>query len=215
MFRRSGSVIAWVIDGDIPDPGSPAFSAALAEHRFRTIETAASEEISIGWVSPGDPTGDSFEVEDRDLDLAVWLRFRVDQKKLPTTWLGIYRQAAEKAAGRKLNPRERRDLKDDLMQRMLPRVLPTVQFVDALYSRSNGRILLFATSQSKREQFGKLFFATFATNLIEADAHGLAIQLGLPREQLAYLEQVSPVRWAGESTAPRPLALAASSEAEA
>ena len=134
MFRRSGSLVAFYVDGKMPAVQSEAFLEALANERFRTIEDAASEEQSIGWVSPGDPTGQTFELDEMDLDQGLWLRFRVDKKKLPAIWLSIHRSEAERSAGRKLSARERKDLKEDLMQRMLPRILPSVGLVDVLFA---------------------------------------------------------------------------------
>lgn len=200
MFRRSGSVVSWFVDGKMPDPGSEAFVSALQNHRFRTIENAASEESSVGWVSPGDPTGSSFEREDLDLDLAVWLRMRIDQKKLPSAWVAIHRAEAERSAGRKLSVRERRDLKQSLMDSLLPRVLPSVRLIDALWAPKAGLVMLFGTAKSVREEFSKLFFRTFAVNLAEADPYGLATRVGLDREAQAYLDEVSPVPWPGEDT---------------
>ena len=69
---------------------------AAADEKL-TIENAASEETSVGWVTPADPTGDSFAVEDLDAGHATWLRMRIDTKKMPTKWLQIHRDAAEKA----------------------------------------------------------------------------------------------------------------------
>ena len=218
MFRRSGSLVAFYVDGKMPAVQSEAFLEALANERFRTIEDAASEEQSIGWVSPGDPTGQTFELDEMDLDQGLWLRFRVDKKKLPAIWLSIHRSEAERSAGRKLSARERKDLKEDLMQRMLPRILPSVGLVDVLFAPDSGRVLLFASSTAMKEEFQKLWFRSFATNLVEADAFAAAARSGLGRDQLGYLEEVSPVRWGrngGRPTeAPRPERLAPEPEPE-
>jgi hypothetical protein len=196
-FRRSGSAVVYWIDGEAPDPRSPSFAQALAEHRFRTVEDAASEETSIGWVTRGDPSGDTFEAEDLDLDVATWLRVRIDKKSIPTAWLRIHRSAAERSAGRRLTMREWRELKQDLADKLLPRVLPTVQILDALYSHDSRRVLLFATATRARDEFHKLFFRTFATNLTQQGPHSLALHAGLERDPLAYLDEVSPVCWIG------------------
>ena len=193
MFRRSGSVVAYFVDGRIPN--GEELQSKLAANRFRTIENAASEETSIGWVTAGDPTGDTFELEDMDLDASTWLRIRVDTKKLPAAWMAIHRSVAERSAGKKLSARERKELKEDLSQKLLPRVLPSVQFIDALYLPKQSRLLLFATSSRIREEFEKLFFRTFATPIVQADPYTLATHAGLDRDQAAYLEEVAPVPW--------------------
>ena len=195
MFRRSGSFAAYYVEGKLPDPTSPAFAESLEKLRFRTIENAASEESSVGWVTAGDPTGDSYEQEDIDLDRAIWLRVRFDKKKLPTIWLSIHRTEAERSAGRKLSARERKDLKEDLQSKMLPRVLPSVALIDVLYVPAESMVYLFGTSKAVREEFTKLFFQTFAARLIPADAYEIACRSGIGRDARNYLEEVAPVRW--------------------
>ncbi len=195
MFRCSGSVATYFFAGSMPDVKAESFLDALRAKRFRSIEHSASEETSVGWVTAGDPSGDSFELEDMDLDLGYHLRMRVDKKTLPAVWMGIYRSAAEKSAGRKLSLQEKRDLKQDLMSKLLPKTLPSVRLIDALYTPSRKQILLFASASGVQEQFCKLFFTTFGSNLIAGDPYNLAARLGLGREQSAYLEQVSPVTW--------------------
>ncbi len=195
MFRCSGSIATFFYEGRVPDPHVPAFLEALAKKRFLSIERAASEETSCGWVTPGDPSGESFELADMDLDLGIHMRMRIDKKTLPAVWMAIHRSAAEKTAGRKLTALERRDLGQDLHSRLLPKVLPAVNLVDALFTPEHKRVLLFSRAKGVQESFCKLFFSTFGTNLITGDPYNLAARLGLGRERIKHLDQVSPVPW--------------------
>lgn len=211
MFRRSGSVVTWFVDGKMPDARHPEFAAALANHRFRSIETAASEEVSSGWVTPGDPSGDSFDLEDMELDVGIWLRLRIDRKRMPAAWLAIHRAQAERSAGRRLSVRERRELRLGLLDSLLPRVLPSVTLVDALYEPRERLILLFSSARRVVEEFERLFAKTFAVPLVLGDPATVAGRCGLERETLAYLDAVSPVRWPSahrshQRTAQHPLA---------
>ena len=194
-FRRSGSVACFFVEGSLPDPLGPAFLGALEKHRFRSIENAASEETSIGWVTPEDPTGGSFAREDMDRDSAVWLRVRIDKKRAPSKWLQIYRQAEERAAGRKLSASERKDLREDLLARFLPRVLPAITFVDALFLPHDKMILLFGTAATVKEACTNLFYKTFGVPLAAADPHRLALSVGLDRRLRESLESAAPIRW--------------------
>jgi len=200
-FSKSGSVTVFGFEGKLPEVDSEEFSKALAAHRFRTIETAANEAESAGWVTIHDPTGDSFEAEDLEHGPALWLRVRMDKKTLPARWVAIYRASAERAAGRKLSIRERRELKEDLMDKLLPKVLPTVRWVDALCFPSQKLLLLMSTSAGAIEAFQKLFLASFSINLEACNPERRAVMAGLDRDQLAYLDQVSPVRWPGQDDA--------------
>lgn len=194
-IRKSGGVVPFYWQGKIVDPRDDAFAEALAPQRFRTIENAASEEVSVGWVTPADPTGDSFAIEDLDGGVGTWLRFRIDKKSMPMRWLQIHRDAAEKARGRRLSAKERRELKDDLMDQLLPRVLPTVALVDALLFHERKTVLLFATSKTAKEAFAKLFFESFSLPLELADPLQRGLRADLSPDQRHALERAEPVRW--------------------
>jgi len=194
-IKKSGSFVAFHWDGAIADPHAQPFADAMAARRFRTIENAASEEVSIGWVTPADPTGDSFALEDLEGGAGTWLRFRMDKKTMPKKWLQIHRDAAEKARGKKLSARERRELKDDLMEKMLPRVLPSITLVDALLFHDKRTVLLFATSKAAREAFGKLFLESFGTPLERSNPLQAGLRAGLDDETRYALEHCEPVRW--------------------
>ncbi|MEZ5964357.1 MAG: recombination-associated protein RdgC [Planctomycetota bacterium] len=199
-LRRGGSASLYFVDGDLPSLHSDGFVAALSNQRFRSIEAAASEEISIGWICADDPSGESFPIEHLDLERAVWLQVRIDKKKLPARWVAIYRSAAERAAGRKLNGKERKALKDDLMEKLLPRVLPTVQIVDVLFDHKSKRVLLFSTSKSARDEFASLFLKTFAgARLKPASAFEWALHCRITADQRRYLEEVAPVKWPSQN----------------
>ncbi len=201
-IRRSGGAVALFWQGKLPDPREAEFAEALSKQRFRTIEDAASEEVSIGWITAGDPTGNTFAPEDFDAGTAAWLRFRIDKKQLPRKWLAIHRDAAEKAAGRKLSARERREIKDDLTDKLLPRVLPTVNMIDALVYFDRRTVLLLHTSKSVVENFGKLFFATFALALDRGDPLVLGRRTGIDKALLARLDRVDAVRWPQREKSP-------------
>lgn len=204
--------------GKIVDPRNDEFADHLSLQRFRTIENAASEEISIGWVTPADPTGDNFSPEDLDGGIGTWLRLRIDKKSMPMKWLQIHRDAAEKARGKKLSAKERRELKDDLMDQLLPRVLPTITLIDALLFEERKTVLLFATSKSAKEAFGKLFFETFSLQLEPADPLASGLRSDMSDEDKRTLERVNPIRWPNttlEQGQSRPVVRGAASAATA
>ena len=199
MFRRSGSYACFFIEGSLPDDSASEFTELLQNRRFRTIENAASETTSVGWVTHADPTGNSFEPDDLDCAGALWLQMRIDQKKAPSKWLMIYRQTEERAAGRKLTPQERRDLRSDLASKLLARTLPAVKLIDALLVPQRRLLFLFATSNSVREAFLTLFHKTFSVSLAPADPYRLALSLNLSKESRDSLGDVCPVKWHRDS----------------
>ena len=160
VLRRGGSAVAFTWS-QAADPSAAKFCDQLAAHRFRSIERAASEESSAGWVTPGDPTGDSFDLDDLVAGGHWWLRIRVDAKKFPASKLQMEIAAHERTRGKRLSARDRRELKDHLHEQMLPGILPRTQFVDALVHRELRSALLLSTSKAARETFGKLMKEAF------------------------------------------------------
>lgn len=194
-FRRSGSFVALTWQGKVPDPELfAAFAARLAERRFRSIDTAASEEVSIGWVSSNDPSGNSFD-DDAILGSGrAWLRMRVDVKRMPKDIIAQHVAEAERARGKRLSARERRELKEDLAEKLLPRVLPVTKTVDALLMHEDRLVLLFATSKAHREAFAKLFCETFGVPLDGQGPLQLALR-GADAGRRKHLDQLQPTRW--------------------
>lgn len=166
---------------------------------------ASSEEVSTGWVTPKDPTGETFDADALELGDTIWMRFRTDRKKLPTVWVNIHRATAEQSAGRKLSAKERKDLKEDLMQQLLPRILPSVALIDALYQPRQKKVVLFGTAVAVRDAFRKLMFDSFGVELTQADGYERAARSGLDGDLLKRLGEVSPVRWAPDSESGRDL----------
>lgn len=193
-FRKSGSFVRFFVEGIVPQKDSDGFFVAVAKHRFKSIENAASEETSIGWACPSDPSGQNFLKEQILQDDYVRLRIRLDKKKLPGSWLGIYMDAEIKALGAKrIKPEERKAIKADIAEKLLPRILPSVRFIDFIYDEKKKIAYLFSSARSVREECQLLFFKTFKAKLVEARPLEVARRLRLSADQLRYLDKISPL----------------------
>ncbi len=204
-FKKSGSFTRFYVEGTMPSVNGESFLLELAKHRFRTIENAASEETSVGWVCPSDPSGGNFMNEEIFLDPHVRLRIRMDKKKLPAAWLSIYLDAELKARdGRKISAKERKEIKEDIADKLLPRILPSVVFLDLFYDPKENTLFLFSTSLGAKEECMKLWNHTFGARLVEAGPLDLAFRLPLPQEQKAWLDKVAPMPLVAPSVDGRP-----------
>lgn len=190
-LTRGGGLTAFRLPVTIHAPHSEQFAQALQDQRFRTIENAASEETSFGWVTPEDPTGDSFEIDDMALNALTWLRVRIDRKKLPTKWVRMHLEVAARERGFPLSARDRRELKADLAEQLLPRVLPTTQHIDAILAGhlQNNLVLVLSTSKGALDTFRKLFAETFGAELAPQGPLDRAFAIDVAAEKL------EPVRW--------------------
>ncbi|MEY5098070.1 MAG: hypothetical protein RJA36_789 [Pseudomonadota bacterium] len=194
-LRRSGTFAAFLLPPKHRiEPGEPAFAAALARCRFRTIENAADEAVSSGWVTPEDPSGDTHAIEDMDTGGGIWLRLRIDTKKLPASQLAMHLAAAKRAKGLALNARERRELKHDLLEKLMPRVLPKTTNVDGLLFVTKDRAIVFSGSKSHREAFAKAFRESFGVELQPLGPREVALDR-LERSDAKAIEELHPVRW--------------------
>lgn len=192
-FKKGGSFVRFFVEGSMPDPSAEDFFEALARERFRSIENAASEETSVGWVSSSDPSGQDFLREDVLVGDFVRLRMRMDKKKLPAAWLAIHMAAEIRARdGQKISAKERKTIRGDIEDRVLPRTLPNVSFVEVVYVPAKSQVLLFSTSASAAAECAKLFHRSFGVSLEEVDPTTLAQRSSLPNEKKRYLDQCSP-----------------------
>lgn len=199
-FRKGGSFVRFFVDGKGAAPESDEFLLKLTEQRFRTIENSASEETSIGWVSPSDPSGQDFLRDEIVSPPFVRLRMRIDRKKLPRAWLAIWLSAEIRArGGSAFGARERKDIKADIADKVLPRVLPSVQFVDVVWLPTSRTVLLFSTAQTVAAECAKLFLRTWGVRLVEADPTSLAFRTELDPDAVRRLEEAEPFRLDGST----------------
>lgn len=188
-LRRTGALTAFRLGAPLPrDP----ITELLAAHRFRSIADASSELDSVGWITQADPSGDTIGDDDVLLGRASWLTMRVDRKRVPPKWLQNELAALAKSRGRALSARERKEARADLVQNLLPRVLPSTAQVDALLTRD--QVFVLSSSRAAVEAFARLWFATFGVGLVELGPQALALDL-VDRELTAAVEQLQPTRW--------------------
>lgn len=170
-LRRSGGLIAFTVEHHHDE----FLVDQVRGQRFRSIDKAASEEVSVGWCRPDDPSGGNTTPEELSSGTA-WLRFRVDVKKLPAVRKQLELDAIQVAAGRRLTARERREALAEIESRLLPNTPPRTQFFDVLVSRD--RAVLLSASKAAAEHFGKLWRATFGHEPVRQDVVGLVGDVG-------------------------------------
>ncbi|MCA8970156.1 MAG: recombination-associated protein RdgC [Planctomycetes bacterium] len=192
-FKKGGSFVRFFVEGSLPDVQSEEFFEALSNQRFRSIENAASEETSVGWVAPSDPSGQDFLRDDILLGDYVRLRIRIDKKKLPAAWLAIHMAAELRAReGQKISAREKKAIKADIEDRVLPRTLPSVSFVEVVLVPHDSLVLLFSSSAAAGAECAKLMHKTFGVSVVEVDPTSLAERAPVDRDRRQYLERCSP-----------------------
>jgi DNA recombination-dependent growth factor C len=179
----------------LPAAGDRAWLEAFYKHRFKTIENSDSEEESVGWVCHADPTGGSFPEEDCLLDQVVAVRLRMDKKKAPARWLQI-RLTKELRGSGKMSPQRRKEIRQKILDELLPRVLPTVSLIDVLIRPKTRELLLFSTGLGAGDALRKLVLTTFGARAHAADARQSALRARLPPEMHKLLDHAAPTDFA-------------------
>lgn len=84
-------------------------------------------------------------------------------KRLPAELVQRHIATAEKARGKRMSARERRELKNDLAEQVLPRILPRSTNTDVLLCLGEGdRVLLFSTAVGARDTLQSLWLLAAA-----------------------------------------------------
>jgi len=212
MFqRRSGSVTRFFLEGSLPSAGDHGWLEAFRKHRFKTIEDSNSEEESAGWVSHADPSGSVFPEEECLLEQVVCARLRMDRKKAPTRWLQIRLSSELRNAG-KVSPQRKKEIKQKILDELLPRVLPAVTLIDVLIRPKTRELLLFSTGLGACDALRKLMLTTFGVKALAADARQTALHGKLPHELLKALDQIAPTNFASGARGAAPATSADTAE---
>jgi hypothetical protein len=140
-----------------------------------TLDKKLSPEVA-GWVFPNGQTGSHFQDDDLppdhhwdlemcQIDTAILLRLRLEKRQVPNQLLQfLYKNEIYKILqkeGQAPNPKEKRQLKQDLQNQLAKRALPTIQFVDGLWWDRGGELWVITTGQRLRSLFIETFTKTF------------------------------------------------------
>lgn len=130
---------------------------ATAETIEQAMQAAAfvpcspSQESSQGWVPPREKNGALLEAVD-----GQWIaKLMIETKGVPASVLRKKLdercEQIETATGRKPGRKERKDMKEDVLQELLPMAFPKTSAVDVWIDTKRGVIVLNTSSQSKAD----------------------------------------------------------------
>jgi len=196
LLRPSGSFQRYFLDGAAPRPEEDAFFERLRDNRFKTIENAADEIDSIGWVTAHHPFDTEFIAEKIYFPPYVLIALRRDRKRVPRNLVKAY-LAAEIAANPEEGPpsrARRRELEQAIQSRLTERQLPTLQTHTVLWNTKRHLLLFFSTSVAANDALNSLFRLTFGVGLIPALPFLLADRLNVSRALRQRLSEISPSR---------------------
>ncbi|PIP78292.1 MAG: hypothetical protein COW84_12110 [Gammaproteobacteria bacterium CG22_combo_CG10-13_8_21_14_all_40_8] len=133
----------------------------LAEFTFTPCHSQQPE--SLGWTSP---------ILDEELlyhkqGQTIGLKLKIQQRILPSP---VIREALEEKIkqkqadeGRRVFSREKRQLKDEIIEQLLPRSFTRSQYIKGFWDLKNNRLVIDVSSASKAEKFIKVLRETLGS----------------------------------------------------
>jgi len=150
-----------------------------------------------GWITIHDPLLVSFTPADLFFHHYLVLAFRYDKRLVPPklAFLERRRLENERKATRgvaKLGAAERREIKDEITQRLVGRALPTPRLFDVVWNLQNGRIYFSGKLRAAREAFADCFRDTFGVAPMPLIPYLAAEHVGLEGRQVEAVRAVEP-----------------------
>ncbi len=195
LFSGSASYTRYRVTGDVPDAIKPFALEKLQWHAFHEIDPGTLTDKSIGWVSAENMSLTKFDDMHFAKDPYLVFALRIDVRRIPPIALkaAILREELklkEQAGRERLNKKEKTDIREEQLQRLLKKVLPLPSIYDVCWNSAAGEILFFSTSKKANEEFVPFFYRSFDLKLKALTPAVLAA--GLRPDTEASLEQHNP-----------------------
>ena len=171
---------------------------AVTKRAFRESEAGIGDpRQSWGWVTVHDPLLTSFTPADLFFHHYLVVGFRYDKRLVPPKLLMLERRRLEneRKAARgvtKLGAAERREIKDEIAERLVARALPNPRLFDVVWNLQTGRIYFSGKLRAAREAFGDCFRETFGVAPLPLIPYLAAEHVGLGPGQVEAVRAVEP-----------------------
>jgi recombination associated protein RdgC len=171
---------------------------AVTKRAFRESEAGVGDpRQSWGWITVHDPLLTTFTPADLFFHHYLVLGFRYDKRLVPPKLLMLERRRLEneRKAARgvtKLGAAERREIKDEIAERLVARALPTPRLFDVVWNLQTGRVYFSGKLRAAREAFGDCFRETFGVAPLPLIPYLAAEHVGLASRQIEAVRAVEP-----------------------
>lgn len=173
-----------------------ALALAVTRRLFRELDGTVAAE-SHGWVALHDPLATA--VSPADLFFHRWLvlGFRFDRRAVPAKLLWLERRRLEEARKAeqglaRLSAAARREIKEDVYDRLLARALPTPRLFECAWNLERGHLFFTGKARAPREAFVELFAQTFGVRPVPMIPYLAVEHLGLAPAEVEAVRAVEP-----------------------
>jgi DNA recombination-dependent growth factor C len=189
LFSGSASYIRYRVTGDVPGAVKPFALEKLQWHAFHEIDPGTLTDKSIGWVSAENMSLTKFDDMHFAKDPYLVFSLRIDTRRIPPIALkaAVLREeltAKEQIGRERLNKKQKMDIREEQMQRLLKRVLPLPAVYDVCWNTGAGEVLFFSTSKKANEEFVAFFFRAFDLKLKAKTPAALAAEVRPDSEEI-------------------------------
>jgi len=170
LFSGSASYTRYRVTGDVPAAVKPFALEKLQWHVFHEIDPGTLTDKSTGWVSAENMSLTKFDDMHFAKDPYMVFALRIDTRRIPPIALkaAILREELkhrEQAGRERLSKKEKNDIREEQLQRLLKKVLPLPAVFDVCWNTTAGEVLFFSTSKKANEEFVAFFYRSFDLKL--------------------------------------------------
>jgi recombination associated protein RdgC len=152
----------------------------LTKKKFIPLDAAREETERCGWISLDHLFDTRFEIEKVFRDPFLCFALRVDRRKVPANLLRAHvkleEQAQRNATGKPVGPAKRREIREQVRERLIEKVLPAAASYPAVVAPNRGVVWFSNAGQKTCELFVAHFEETFEIALIQETPRNLALR---------------------------------------
>ena len=173
-------------------------AAAVSRRAFHDLELDVGERHeSSGWVGIHDPLVTELGPADLFFQHYLVVGFRWDRRVVPPKllWLERRRLEEQRKAERgvdRLSAPERKEIKQEVAQRLMARALPVPRLFDCIWNLETGHVYFTGKVRAAREAFAECFRQTFGVAPVPLIPYLAAEHVGLEGPQVESLRAVEP-----------------------
>ncbi len=152
----------------------------LSKKKFLPLDQAREETERWGWITLAHLFDTRFEVEKVFRDPFVVFGFRIDRRRVPANLLRAHvkiEEEAARAAGAKLGPARRREIRKAVRERLLEKTLPAAVAHQVAIAPRAGIVWFSNAGRRANELFVSHFEDTFEIALVAQTPRQLALRL--------------------------------------
>lgn len=197
ILSSTVSLTRYRVNGTFSDAPIERVEQGLSQFRIQDIDTEPAE-LSIGWTNLFDPFNPDFSGSSFLVASYFVFSLRIDKKSVPVKVINKHTDIQQKKrleeTGRDfLSKNERKQLKEEVKQRLLLRVPSVPNVFDLVWDYDHSQLWFFSTQKAANEELESLFLKSFNISLVKLFPYTLAdFELGLSDTEKDCLLKLKP-----------------------